>query len=169
MSDLNKVELIDSIKKERINLEELLQKLTTKQMLKINKDKNWSVKDIIGHITYWDVQGTRWLKRIAEGTKPDIVWANENSIKGLKEKQAEINYKIQKENQKKPLNQILEEFDQSYQELIEIISLLTEQQLMKKFIFNYTIKTVSTIEIINWRKNHYKSHRKQLRDIILEL
>jgi hypothetical protein len=169
LNDLTKDELINSIKKERVNLEELIQKTPVKHLNLSILDDNWSIKDIIGHITYWDIQGTDWIESIVEGKSPDIIWAKESSIKELRQKQAEINAEVLKENQKKSYTLVLEEFTQSYQMLLLAIEKLSDDQIQKFFNFNYTEEPVSTRQIVNWRKSHYKSHREQLEKIISQL
>ncbi|MHA1991438.1 MAG: DinB family protein [Candidatus Hodarchaeales archaeon] len=165
----SKDDIIKGIMSERKIFEELTLNLSEKQMEIFDVSDKWSVKNIIGHIAYWDVQGTKWITDIVEGKKPDIIWAKESSIKGVREKQAEINNIVHKEIQKKSLTLILEEFKQSYNLLIETIEKLTEEQMQQNFNFNYTEETVSTKEIVNWRKNHYNSHIKQLGKIISQL
>ena len=169
LNDLTKNELITNIKKERVNLEESIRKFSVEQLDTSLSENKWSIKDIIGHITYWDYQGTEWIKNIVEGKIPDIIWAKKNSIKELRQKQAEINAKILNENKKKSYTRILEEFTQSYNLLLETIGKLTDGQIQKNFEFNYSEDPISTKQILNWRKNHYKSHREQLEKMFSQL
>jgi hypothetical protein len=166
LNNLTKEEQIRGIKRERRILEELIEKLSENQLELSVLEDSWSIKDIIGHLTYWDVQGTEWIKSIVEGKFPDIIWAKENSIKELRQKQAEKNSEVFKEIQKKPPAIILKEFSKSYQILIETIEELNAEHMQKSFKFNYSEKTVSTKEIVNWRKNHYKSHREQMEKLL---
>jgi uncharacterized damage-inducible protein DinB len=169
LNKTTKDEQIKGIKRERRILEELIEKLTDQQLNSSLLDVGWSIKEIIGHITYWDVQGTEWIKSIVEGKSPDIIWAKENSIKELRQKQAEINSEVLKEIQKKSLEIIKLDFLKSYQMLEITIEKLTDEQMQKNFKFNYSEEPVSTREIVNWRKNHYKSHREQLEKMLSQL
>ena len=67
-----KEKLVDRLQFERDSFEEILARLSTEQMARLRIDDQWTVKDIVAHITAWEIELLNWLGMAAEGDSPDI-------------------------------------------------------------------------------------------------
>ena len=68
---LNKTELLDQIRSEQGLLEAALSRLSHAQMLLPGVDGEWSVKDVLAHISTWERWMIRWTNSLLRGERPD--------------------------------------------------------------------------------------------------
>jgi len=59
---MGKRELLSALTDERAHLSAMLARLDDSQMVTPGVQGNWSVKDILAHMSAWDRRGMRWLK-----------------------------------------------------------------------------------------------------------
>ena len=59
---MSKSALINQLQMERSWIEGMLSELTGEQMEAPGVEGNWSVKDIIAHLTEWERRGTQWIE-----------------------------------------------------------------------------------------------------------
>ncbi len=67
----------------------------------------WTIKDLLAHITYWQGVATDRLQKIAAGRMGDIVWIDEGEIDTL-------NANVYQANKDRPLAEMREAFDVAY-------------------------------------------------------
>ncbi|MFX0117247.1 MAG: ClbS/DfsB family four-helix bundle protein [Candidatus Hodarchaeota archaeon] len=155
---MSKKDLIGQIRTVRTELEALFSKMSEKQMEMPGVQGNWSVKDIIAHITTWDRRGTKWIQSIAQGEEPQIpkagyTWRD----------QAQLNQETYQKNRNRPIQDILGDFHQSFPLLMEQIEMLAEEQLEKVFQADWTRNNpISARDIVAWRYLHYQSHIRHI-------
>jgi hypothetical protein len=144
---LSKTQLINALKAERDYLEAMINSMDEAEMVKAGTLGAWSLKDMLAHIATWDKRGTTWIGVAAQGKIPempviDYTWDDKD----------ELNHQTWLENKDKPLENVLADFNDAYQRLLEQVEQLSEQQAIKPL----------TSQLIAWRGGHYRSHGKQI-------
>lgn len=76
---ITKNEILQNIHQEREKIEALLQHLSLEQMERPGVEGEWSVKDLLAHIIYWEQCMKRWLDEAIAGQvpvipAPDMTW-----------------------------------------------------------------------------------------------
>lgn len=67
----------------------------------------WSLKDLLAHITYWQGVATDRLQKVAAGQADAIQWFDEAQV-------AEVNANVYRANKDRPLPEMREAFDVAY-------------------------------------------------------
>jgi len=111
-------ELIEIIKRERANWDSLVEQIDQERMSQPGVAGQWSVKDIIAHIT-WHEREMVGLVR-AHALVGSELWNLPTN---------ERNAAIYREVRDQPLEQVLEESAQVFQELLAVLPSLTDQDL----------------------------------------
>ncbi len=149
---LTKPELLQCIRVERDLLEETLARLTPDQMLQPGVDGEWSVKDVLAHISAWERRMLSWLGSHLRGEPPDVPlpWDVER-----------MNAETYAQVKDKPLADVLEEFRQSYRESLALAESLTEKQLQTEYTDTWPMGPLwlGVAANTHW---HYKEHRESI-------
>ena len=168
MSVNSKSNILTLFEKEKKEFDFLIEKLSEKSMETKIINNNQSIKEIIAHITYWDIQGTNWVRDIVNNRNPKMPWSESKSIEELRGVQAKLNKEMENTSKNKSLDDVIEDFNQKFTKLIKTVEKLTDEQFNKKFKFKWTEKIYSTQEIVYWRINHMKNHTKPIKDWLRE-
>jgi hypothetical protein len=110
VEQISKSELLNVIRSEHKRLEETLAQLSEDPMTQPGVAGEWSVKDILVHITAWEKRMVRWVGETLRGEVPEtpapgMTWDDLDKL----------NEQTYLENRNKPLGQVLADFHQSYQ------------------------------------------------------
>jgi hypothetical protein len=119
MSQERKDTIIDQMKVERRRLEKNLALLSEEDMVApgvAGPHGEYSVKDILAHLIEWEQMFLGWYKAGLKGEVP-VVPAPGISWRNL----GELNERIYEKHKDRPLTEIKEEFDVSYQQVMGII------------------------------------------------
>lgn len=149
---LTKSELLQHIRDERYALEKALAHLTHTQMLLPNTMGEWTVKDALAHISAWERYMLAWAGSLLCGEMPATPdpWNVE-----------QINAGIYARVKDKPLNEVLEEFRESYHAALAFAENLTEAQLQTKITHTWPMGPLWLGVAANMNF-HYKEHREDL-------
>ena len=146
---MTRQELLNQIRYERGQLEEILARLTHANMLVPGVDGEWTVKDMLAHISTWERWMIRWTNKLLRGEKPDTPepW-------DIEQMNAETYARVKEI----PLAGILEEFRQSYWDSLALAESLSEKQLQTVYTDTWPLGPLWTgiAANMNW---HYKEHR----------
>ena len=111
--------ILASIRSNRTQIENLWTGLTPNQMTeRPGPQEDWSVKDLIAHLTWWEQRCVTLVD----------AYVNGHDIDGIEDFDA-VNAHIFEENKDRPLEDILDDFDNSLPILIEQIESLSEDAL----------------------------------------
>ncbi|MFX0016052.1 MAG: ClbS/DfsB family four-helix bundle protein [Promethearchaeota archaeon] len=154
-----KEKLIELIKAERKNLELMINDLSKDQMLSPNVQGEWSIKDIIVHLTTWEQHGMGWIKAISKGDNPDV------PLKGYSWKDFELlNEEIYQKNRNRPLEEIISESTETFNNLIKLLQEFPKEYLEKTFYSKEARKEhFLGKDVIYWRSLHYKTHNQHIK------
>ncbi len=154
---ISKQEVLDLIHTERQALESVLKRMSKGQMTQPGLVNNWSVKDILAHIAAWEQRMIRWLEESFRGERPDrpapgMTWDDLD----------QLNEQIYIENKDKGLEQVLAEFDRSYQEALKVIERMTEEDLFEGNRFEWRKGDPMWHMVAGNTWWHYKEHREAI-------
>ena len=120
-AQIDKATLLNNVRSERARLDALLVTFTDEQLARPGAEGDWSVKDVIAHITWHEREIVRMLRArsLEEGVASEW-W-------GLPTH--ERNRAIYEANQDRPLQDVLAESRQVYAELSELLAGLSAADL----------------------------------------
>jgi hypothetical protein len=117
--------------------------------------KDWSVKDLIAHITWWEGSVMEGVSRLMRGEKSRP-----------SEHQDRLNQRTYEDNKDRPLSDVLEAFDASGPRLEALVSSLTDEQL-NALGYYPTYDGIALLPIIRAGTiGHYPAHFADLRAYI---
>ncbi len=118
-----KQELLETLITVRASWEALLSQVGPDRMQLPGVTGEWSVKDIVAHVAAWERRAVAWLKAVQVGTWPEPPdWPVNLSEDGL-------NAWIYAANRGRRVQDVLNESRQGFDELIEALELVPEQDL----------------------------------------
>ena len=112
-------DLLERARAERAELEGLWLGLDNEEMTRRpGPHPEWSVKDIIAHITWWEQSMTNWVSRALTG-----------EMLARTETPDEINARVFEDNRDLPLNTVLEMFGASFPPLENLLLRMTDEEI----------------------------------------
>ncbi len=112
-------DLLERARRERAELEALWLGLDNEELTRRpGPHPEWSVKDIIAHITWWEQTATNWVSRALTG-----------ELLARTETPDEINARVFADNRDLPLNTVLEMFEVSFPPLEALINRLSDEEI----------------------------------------
>lgn len=149
---LTKPELLQRIRDEQRALEETLARLTHAQMLQPGASGEWTVKDVLAHISAWKRRMISWTGSHLRGEPPDVPlpWDVER-----------MNAETHAKFKDKPLADVMEEFHVSYRESLALVHTLSEEQLRIEYTDTWPMGPLwlGVAANTHW---HYKEHREDI-------
>ena len=148
---ISAADLLQRAQRERNELAELWAGLTESQMLhRPGPQADWSVKDLIAHLTWWEVNMVDWVSQAAAG---EIVIKTEPIDA--------VNQRVFAQYKDQPLAAVRREFDAAFHKVAALIQNLSDAQLndaatchVHGLPLRYSIAGNTFI--------HYASHRDDL-------
>lgn len=141
-------ELLERVRQDRASFAGLWSGLTEVQMThRPGVQPDWSVKDLIAHIVWWENYMIDRIGKIIEGTD-----------KPVQRDFNEINAEVFAENKDRPLDDILTEFDNNLPLLEELINSLTNEQINNPDAVQYGGRQLLKF-LISDTFGHYNKHR----------
>ncbi len=158
MSDVtSKEEMLRMIHSERNELDRLLEQVGDHNYEVAGIEADWTIKDILAHITAWEQKMIHWVEVTLRGEIPDrpapgMTWDDLDKV----------NSHIYHENKEKPLDAVLGVFKRSYQKALEVAEGLSEGDLFEpnQFPWRDGDPLWHMIAANTWW--HYKDHREAI-------
>lgn len=146
-------ELIKMVKRERANWESLVQQIDQEKMTQPGVAGEWSLKDIIAHITWHEREMVGLIK--AHALVGSELWNLPSD---------ERNAAIYAEFKELPLDQVLKESNQAYKQLVEVLPSLSDQDLTNPDSFpNMPPDWQPWVIIAQNTYEHYQDHIDDLK------
>jgi uncharacterized protein (TIGR03083 family) len=158
MSDpKSKSEALDLIREERQALEAVLRRIGEESMLAPGVQGDWSVKDLLAHMTVWEQRMVRWIGEALSGETPEI--AQEGFTWDDLDRMNEQTYQEYKD---RPLGEIMSEFRASFAEALGTVEAMAEDDLFDgdRFTWRDGDPLLRMVAANTWW--HYKEHREDL-------
>lgn len=153
-----KNQIIESAQKERNALEELLTGLTLEQITDLNTIGDWSVKDVLSHITEWEQMVIHWYQVGAKG-KITAVPSEKYNWAQL----PQLNHAIYLKHRDKPIITVQKEFKSSYKKILKVIDAIPKQELFARGRYTWTRNNTLAAYFISATSSHYRWARNVIR------
>ncbi len=142
-----------ALKDSRTKMEAALRGLTDEQLLEPGVMGEWSVKDILAHLTAWEAEVVTRLAKLQAGKKIQSVVPAGDSIDSL-------NAKWYQEHKDRDLDRVLTDFRGVREQMIRQVDSLNDQQLALPLPWS----KADTIEnLIAWNSyDHEPEHAEQI-------
>jgi hypothetical protein len=152
---LNKATTIKHIQAERKRFEELVSRLDENQLLLTLDPDQWTIKDVLAHITAWEVELFNWLDDASQGRSPNIPGP------GTWEEYIEVfNTRTFKENRDRPLAEIRIDFQDVYARLMAALEALPADPDDPSYSVWW--KGRAPWRLFATYSHHYRTHRHQI-------
>ena len=122
MRTMNKSELFGAIRAEYDELNSLLASMSEAQMTESGAQDEWSVKDIVAHLTAWQSLLGQWLEQARRGETPRPANWPEGYIDRL-------NRQFYDENRNRPLADVLADYHRSHERAVAAIDFYSDAEL----------------------------------------
>ena len=122
--------------------------LSEAEMLEPGVEGDWSVKDIIAHVTSWEEEALKHLPRILAGGKPPRYSDVYGGIDAF-------NAQVIAERRKLSLAEVLRQRDETHQRLIAFLQTVPEDQIARETRFRRRLRLDTY--------GHYQEHAEAIR------
>jgi hypothetical protein len=151
-----KTELLKSIREERQRLEKSLQGLTDADMVRTTKPSEWSVKDILAHVSAWEQY---FLERYQTGLRGEKQVMPEWSKPGVIDA---INKEFYEGNFNRKLSDVKKKFRASHKTILKTVEKIPEEDMFTLAKYDWTGKNTLADYIIVNTSEHYPAHLKMI-------
>ena len=159
---MNKKEILEALESGRENFLELIEGMDDEAMLFKTSQEDWSVKDILAHLTRWEAELVKLLWQLRQGMQPSTLHFSNAPVD-------EINAEWLQEDQTRPLERILSDFHGVRNQTLRRVESFSESQLIEKGKYPW-LKGKALWELIaNDSFEHEAEHAPQIRRIRAEL
>ena len=158
----NKEQLITQLQQERADFESIIAPISEDQMVDIELFDGWTVKDVLAHITAWEVELLHWLESVSKGTAPDLPKPGE-----WMPYIETFNKGTYLENRDCSLEEVKRRFDQVYKQVLTSFLSLPEDE--EDDFWSIWLDGEPPWILFATFHEHYKEHGEQIRSRMLEL
>ena len=153
-----KVQLLEAARRERAALEKLLEELTPEEMVHSAVLGEWSTKDVLAHLIEWEQMVLGWIETGLSGKTPAM------PAEGYKWSQLPaLNQQIYEKHHDRPLAEILEQFQNSYQQILASIQEFPEESLFTRGYYPWSGNNALAAYFNSATASHYLWARKEIR------
>lgn len=157
-----KQELLESIRTTHAQLEKKFSQLTPEQMIWSGSMENWSVKDILAHLVDWEQRFIGWYKdglqgKCPETPAPGMTWRDLPKLN-------QVGYVQHKDD---TLEDVLNQFENSYQEILALVESMTEREIFETGVYEWTGKSSLLSWIVANTSSHYNWARRNIRTTVI--
>ena len=155
---MNKTELLEALEDEHQELVDMLEDSPDEELLEKGVTGDWSIKDILAHLTYWEGQIVTLLFQLERGVeKPTTIHFADESVDT-------VNERWYKQSQERSLDIIWNDFKGIRKQTIRRVTELSEKDLTDPNRFAW-MKGVPLIELILGDTiEHEQEHADQIRE-----
>ncbi len=149
---MNKTELLAHIRSGRAQFESVLASFSDDQLLVPNLHGDWSIKDLIAHIGFWEQHTAKRFSALLRGVKPP-----DGSLTI-----DELNAQVYAQNRHKPLTEVRLAEQAAYEQLLLLVENATADDLFNPRRFAWTDGKPFAEWIENNTYGHYEEHLADL-------
>jgi len=152
-----KAGLLERIRSEHRRLETALAGISPENMLRPGVVGEWSIKDILAHISDWEQRFLSWYRagqrgEVPERPEPGLSWDDLDLL----------NQRIYEKHRHRSLPDVRAGFDASYQELIAAVEAMSEEELFTAGRFAWTGDYPLLPYLRANADEHYAEHAAQI-------
>ena len=152
---MNRDEILTALKDSRAKMEAALAGLTETQLVEPGALGEWSVKDLLSHLTAWEAEVVTRLAKLKAGKKIQSIVPADSDIDSL-------NAKWYKENKGRDLDRVLADFRGVREQMIRQVESMTDKQLTQPLPW---AQANSITDLIAWNSyDHEPEHAAQIQE-----
>jgi uncharacterized protein (TIGR03083 family) len=160
--DLTRSRLLEQMRAGRAAFESLLAGASDDVLLRRPSAGDWSVKDVLAHVSCWDRHILAWLHSSESGRRPDLP-----RPAGLSDAEVdEFNAANLAAFRDRPLADVLAEFRASFADLLASAESLPEDALLTPGHFDWTGERPLWFYFAANSFWHYAEHEQQVRSLV---
>src|SRR5262245_41971050 len=145
---MNRSQLLEKLDKRWTEFNESYSGLSDSQMTEAGVTADWSVKDIIAHVTWWEHEALKHLPLIAKGGRPRTYAAEYGGIDAF-------NALMTEQKRRLSLTEVLRQRDETHKQLVLYIVSVPEEQCASDTRFRRRLRLDTY--------SHYPKHAKTIR------
>ena len=148
-----KTELLHELDAEWANVERVCGKLSQAEMVTPGVQGEWSVKDIICHLSAWQKYLLDRLSYVLTGHPP--LYPAIHTMGDVDR----FNARVYAENKDRPLSSAIIEFRSLYQGVRTVLEALEDEQLKQPYIYDFPDDHITLLQLIRANlSEHYRDH-----------
>jgi hypothetical protein len=141
-------QLLKKLDKAWLEIKESYAGLSDSQLTEPGVTGNWSVKDILAHVTTWEEEALKYLPLIVKGGRPPRYSVKYGGIDAF-------NAQMMEQKRDLSLADVLEQLDETHRRLIAYIQSAPEEQFTQETPFRRRLRLDTY--------SHYPIHTKMIR------
>jgi hypothetical protein len=145
---MNKQQLLKQLEKAWTTIEESYAGLSDSQLMEPGVMDNWSVKDILAHVTTWEEEALKYLPLILTGGKPPR-YSQYGGIDAFNAQMAEQKRGL-------ALSEVQRQLDETHRRLLDYIRSVPEEHFTRETRFRHRLRLDTY--------SHYPRHAKAIRE-----
>jgi hypothetical protein len=145
---MNRVQLLKRLNRAWETLKASYAGLSESELLELRVTDNWSVKDIIAHVTWWEEEALKHLPLILAGGKPPRYSVAYGGIDAF-------NAQMTEQKRGQSLDEVLRQRDETHHRLIDFIQTVPEDQIARETRFRRRLRLDTY--------GHYLKHAEAIR------
>ena len=154
----DKASILNEMRTYYAALEEILTPLDKTQMTTEGVIPGWSIKDMLAHIASWHHRLLTWLDAAIRNVEPII--SGPDSV----EEMDALNAQFYQENKSRPLDEVLTDFRTTYQQIMDLIQAMPEDNLINPDRFAWSKGEPLWQAIAGDTYEHYQEHIAQIQE-----
>jgi hypothetical protein len=124
---MDRFELLNEIRTGRKKLKRALEQVDRTAWEKPGMDGGWSVKDMLAHLAFWESRTLTLYRAVKNNREPSP---------SLKDRDIDdVNAEVYTERKAWPLEKVIQDEEQAYQELLELVESVPEEDLFGPYRF----------------------------------
>jgi hypothetical protein len=151
---MDRKELLETINAGRERLEAVLGKVNPAHVEEVVLHGEWSVKDLLGHLEFWEKRVQSLFQILAQGQNPDSVSPNI----GLNA----LNQKAYEANRKRPFEEIRRTEQAAFRGLVRLAQTASEAELFDPRHFIWTGGQPFANWLLDNSSGHFDEHLPEL-------
>ncbi len=154
---MDKTRILDEMRAKYGALEEILTPLDETLMTTAGVNGNWSIKDIMAHITSWHHRLLAWLHAASRNEEPAISGPDSD------EEMDRLNEQFYEENKSRSLDDVLADFHTSYLQILDMVQTLDNEDLTNPHRFAWTKGNPLWYLVAGDTYEHYLEHSQPIK------
>lgn len=146
---MTREQLLTKLEKAWVALRESYAGLPDSLMVQSGVVGDWSLKDILAHVTTWEEEALKYLPLIIEGGTPprySVQYGGLDAFNALRTEQ----------KRRLPLSQVLAQLEETHRRLVTYVQSVPEEQFTRETPFRHRLRLDTY--------SHYPLHARMIRD-----
>jgi hypothetical protein len=154
---MNKDEILDALEDERENMLEILDRLSPEQLVEPGVVGEWSIKDILVHLSLWEAELVKLLWQAGQGQKPTTLHFSKVDVDATNQEWHQ-NYRD------RPFERVFDDFINVRKQTIRRLEKFSEAELSSPDHYPWTDHKALEEWVANDSYQHEAEHAIQIKE-----